>query len=120
MKSGAGTGAAVKSALAHGYHTTLLERDNTTYTFLTDYFRMPTPDSVLTIEPAYYAKKRTWRREVQEEDKFDVIIHNLFLGNVPPSESYTVEFWEDMRKLMRDNSVVAIVSSSRNRYAKFG
>ena len=44
--------------------------------------------------------------------KYDYIIHDVFTGGAAPSSLLTVDMMEGMKKLLVDDGVVAIVSST--------
>jgi spermidine synthase len=48
--------------------------------------------------------------EVKQE-LYDIVVHDCFSGGSVPKHIFTLEFWEDLKAIMRPEGVLAVVSS---------
>lgn len=51
-----------------------------------------------------------------EQESFDVIIHDLVEAGEIPARAFSMEFWEQLRTLLRERGVIAVVRSSLAHY----
>jgi spermidine synthase len=46
-------------------------------------------------------------------ERYDYIIHDVFSGGTVPAHLFTIEFWSELKDLLRNNGVLAVVCTSR-------
>jgi len=106
FNSGLGVGIAAESFITRGINTTVVEIDPVVYRFAREYFNLPKPQHV------YLQDARTWVQEhstMAEDDKFDYVIHDCFSGGGVPQHIYTVEFWDSLKSILKEDGVLAVV-----------
>lgn len=96
----------------HGLHTTIVEIDPAVYDAARTYFGLPDPgEGRVFLEDA-----RGWVHNAQlaveksEREPFDIIIHDCFSGGGVPSHIFTLEFWKELKGIVKPDGVVAVVS----------
>ncbi|KZS89395.1 hypothetical protein SISNIDRAFT_458895 [Sistotremastrum niveocremeum HHB9708] len=127
---GLGAGIVPRSFFHHGLRPTVLELDSEVYKYARDYFGLdrlslpenpqdPGSSNVGNDGEVYIGDARKWITEraniTREENggnggkgKFDYVIHDVFSGGSVPGHLFTVEFWRDVRELMRDDGILAV------------
>ena len=95
--------------MKHGVQTTIVEIDPVVYKFATEYFNLP-PNHVAAIEDATHFVKKA---QTAASPKYDYIVHDVFTGGAEPAELFTIEFLHDLSNLLKDDGVIAIVSSPK-------
>ena len=105
---GLGIGTSPSALIAHGINTTIVEIDPVVHQYASTYFSLPTnhnsviEDAVTFVERA----KRTTTR-------YNYIIHDVFTGGAEPVDLFTYEFMTGLHSLLREDGVIAIVSTFR-------
>lgn len=124
--SGLGAGIVPRSMFTHGIRPTILELDPLVYQYAREYFgldRLTLPVSgngSAHDGEVYIGDARPWITKRANEtstdkgpkgrkDKFDYIIHDVFSGGSVPAHLFTLEFWNDVRRIMRDDGILAVV-----------
>ena len=102
---GLGVGTPAAALIAHGVNTTIVEIDPVVHDYATIYFGLPL-NHVSVIEDAVTFVERAGRKQ----SSYDFIIHDVFTGGAEPISLFTVEFIRGLRRLLKPNGVVAIVS----------
>ena len=46
----------------------------------------------------------------EQDEKYDIIIHDCFSGGGVPSQLFTVEFWRNLKSILNSEGIVAVVS----------
>lgn len=91
--------------MTHGINTTIIEIDPVVYDFASKYFTLP-PNHQILIDDAV-----TQASQLAEAGQtFDYVVHDVFTGGAEPVDLFTLEFLEDLRRLLKPNGVIAIVS----------
>lgn len=108
---GLGTGSVATALKSNGLGTTIVEIDPAVYDAARTYFGLPDPGEGRVF--LQDARKFTWRwrRNLELGDnlrKFDTVIHDVFSGGGVPGHLFTVEFWEDLKYIMKDDGVVVV------------
>ena len=110
---GLGIGTTPAALIAHGINTTILEIDPVVHDFAVRYFDLPSnhtsviKDAVRCIEEA--------REPSQLQEKYDYIVHDVFTGGAEPIALFTQEFLTSLKDLLKDDGVIAIVSTTITR-----
>ncbi|KAF8511513.1 S-adenosyl-L-methionine-dependent methyltransferase [Gautieria morchelliformis] len=102
---GLGVGIAVEAFLAQQINTTVVEIDPAVYDYARRYFSLPEPNQV------YIADAREWVHDhafPAAQNKFDYIVHDCFSGGSVPGHIYTLEFWEELKGMVKSDGVVAV------------
>ena len=105
--SGLGSGTAPSAMIHHGVQTTIVEIDPVVHDFATKYFRLPENHRAVLRNAVDFAEESV----ANDTEKYDYIIHDVFTGGVEPAALFTVEFLENLRFLLKDDGVIAIVSA---------
>ena len=104
--SGLGVGIAAEAFITHKINTTVIEIDPQVYDYARRYFSLPEPTQV------YFQDGREWVQEhalPTAAEKYDYVVHDCFSGGGVPGHIYTVEFWEELKGLVKSDGVVAVV-----------
>jgi spermidine synthase len=104
--SGLGVGIAAQAFIAHGINTTIVEIDPAVYTYAREYFGLPEPNDVYLEDAREWLQRHT---PSPAGDKFDFVVHDCFSGGGVPAHIFTVEFWEELKGVVKSDGVVAVV-----------
>ena len=107
--------------MQHNISTTVVELDPAVYEAAKTYFGFHPhePEKVFLSDARGWVHSRTHAgnpaggtvsEKSTPEETFDIVIHDCFSGGGVPAHLFTVTFWEQLRKLMRPDGVVAVVS----------
>jgi len=108
---GLGTGIATAALENHGFETTVVEIDPAVYDAARTYFGLPEPgEGRVFLEDA---RGFTWQRKRKLESgedlpQFDVVIHDVFSGGGVPGHLFTLEFWNDLKGVMKEDGVAVV------------
>lgn len=94
--------------MKHGIDTTIVELDPVVHKFATQYFNLPSNHHAAIEDATHFVKKA----QKVASPKYDYIVHDVFTGGAEPVELFTIEFLKDLSNLLKDDGVIAIVSSS--------
>ena len=96
INSGLGVGVAANAFIQHGLETTVVEIDPAVFDAATVFFGLSKPASV------HFEDARTWvaKRAAAKNETYDIIVHDLFSGGGVPAHLYTLEFWEDLKRIL--------------------
>lgn len=113
--SGLGAGIAASSFARQNIDVTVVEIDPAVYNASRQYFGLPELDSGrVHLEDArvVVADKRRSALQygISDADKYDYVVHDCFSGGGVPAHLFTLEFWEDLKTIMKPEGVVAVVS----------
>ncbi|KAF9653443.1 S-adenosyl-L-methionine-dependent methyltransferase [Thelephora ganbajun] len=116
---GLGTGIVTTALKSHGFETTVVEIDPAVYDAARTYFGLPDPGEGRVF--LQDARGFTWDRKRKLETgedlpKFDVVIHDVFSGGGLPGHLFTLEFWNDLKDVMKEDGVVVVASSSHSNF----
>ncbi|KIJ31255.1 hypothetical protein M422DRAFT_186191 [Sphaerobolus stellatus SS14] len=103
--SGLGVGIAAQAFIAHGINTTVVEIDPVVYKYAREYFGLPEPQAVHLEDARQWVHDHT---EASPNDTFDYVIHDCFSGGGVPQHIFTVEFWDELKSIMKPNGVLAV------------
>lgn len=105
--SGLGIGTAVNGLLSHGVETDIVELDPVVYDYAKRYFGLK-PNHTAYIEDAISFVKRE-SNKVEDKKQYEFILHDVFTGGAVPASLFTAEFFTELRSLLTDDGVIAIV-----------
>jgi spermidine synthase len=77
--------------------------------FATQYFSLP-PNHISVIEDAVKFVKKA--DTSSSSAQYDYIVHDVFTGGAEPAELFTYEFISGLHSLLKEDGVIAIVSST--------
>ena len=104
--SGLGVGTAPSALISHGIDTTVVEIDPVVRNYALEYFSLPDSHNPVIEDAVKYAA----RTAKNGKQTFDYIIHDVFTGGAEPVDLFTVEFFQDLHRLLKPNGAIAIVS----------
>ncbi|KAF8342617.1 S-adenosyl-L-methionine-dependent methyltransferase [Cantharellus anzutake] len=113
---GLGIGVAAKAFIEHGMQTTIVEIGPAVYRFARKHFELPKPNEVYLEDARSWVRQqasamrslRTSNPGQADAQLFDYVVHDCFSGGVVPHHLYTLEFWEDLKTLMRPSGVLRV------------
>lgn len=118
MRSGLGAGIAASAFIQHNLSTTVVELDDAVYQAAKKYFGFkPSDPKKVHISDArgwVLSKTRSPGSHPAEripEETYDIVVQDCFSGGGVPAHLFAIGFWEELRKLMKPDGVVAVVSS---------
>jgi spermidine synthase len=104
-----GIGTAVNGLLSHGVETDIVELDPVVYKYAKEFFELKLNHTAY-IEDAIGFVKREAAVE-KDRKQYEFILHDVFTGGAVPASLFTGEFFSDLRTLLTEDGVIAIVSS---------
>lgn len=109
---GLGAGIAATVLKNHGIETTIVEVDPAVYDAARTYFGLPDPGEGRVF--LQDARRFVWHRgrmlKIGENlPKFDVVIHDVFSGGGLPGHLFTLEFWNELKEVMKEDGVAVVV-----------
>lgn len=115
ISRGLGAGISADAFIRHGISTTIVEIDPAVYDAARTYFGLEYPgdDHVFLEDARNWVYKRRVAMQSNDEKslaKFDIVVHDCFSGGGVPEHLYSVEFWNDLKSIMKPEGVVAVVS----------
>lgn len=116
--SGLGIGTAVNGLLSHGVQTDVVELDPVVYDYAKKYFGLM-PNHTAYIEDALSFVKRE-SNNVENKKQYEFILHDVFTGGAVPASLFTAEFFTELRSLLTDDGVIAIVGLSLSTFVLCG
>lgn len=105
--SGLGIGTAVNGLLSHGVETDIIELDPVVYDYAKKYFGLK-PNHTAYIEDAISFVKRESNKQ-EHKKQYEFILHDVFTGGAVPASLFTAEFLTELRSLLTNDGVIAIV-----------
>jgi spermidine synthase len=105
---GLGIGTTPTALISHGVDTTIVEIDPVVYDFAAKYFNLPKNHTVVIENAVSFVNRAT--AAVPAAYSYDYIIHDVFTGGAEPVDLFTYEFLRDLKKLLKPEGVIAIVS----------
>lgn len=115
--SGLGIGTAVNGLLSHGVETDVVELDPVVYDYAKKYFGLM-PNHTAYIEDALSFVKRE-SNNVENKKQYEFILHDVFTGGAVPASLFTAEFLTELRSLLTDDGVIAIVGLSLSTFVLY-
>lgn len=97
--------------MRHGIETHIVELDPMVYQYAKDYFGLLPNHTAYIMDAVEFVKNAVATPELELE-QYDFIIHDVFTGGAAPSVLFTIDMMQGMRKILKDDGVVAIVSTS--------
>lgn len=114
ISRGLGAGISADAFIRHGISTTIVEIDPAVYDAARKYFGLEYPgdDHVFLEDARNWVNER--RAAVQSNNNknfptFDIVVHDCFSGGGVPQHLFSVEFWNDLKWIMKPDGVVAVV-----------
>ncbi|KAF1985472.1 spermine/spermidine synthase family protein [Aulographum hederae CBS 113979] len=101
---GLGIGTSQSAFIRHGINTTIVELDPIVHYFATKYFDLPTNHTAALVDAIGFVDEHA----VSQPESFDYIVHDVFTGGAEPAALFTLEFLDGLKRLLRDDGVVAI------------
>lgn len=77
--------------------------------FATQYFNLPTKHIPVIQDAVKFVKNA---ESSSKSPQYDYIVHDVFTGGAEPAELFTYEFLTGLHSLLKDDGVIAIVSST--------
>lgn len=105
-----GIGTAVNGLLSHGVEIDVVELDPVVYDYAKKYFGLK-PNHTAYIEDAISFVKRE-SIKVEDRKQYEFILHDVFTGGAVPASLFTAEFFTELRSLLTNDGVIAIVGFS--------
>ncbi|KAF8342640.1 S-adenosyl-L-methionine-dependent methyltransferase [Cantharellus anzutake] len=113
---GPGIGVAAKAFVEHGMQTTIVEIDPAVYRFARKHFELPKPNQVYLEDARSWVRQqasamrslRTSNPGQADAQLFDYVVHDCFSGGGVLHHLYTLEFWEDLKTLMRPSGILGV------------
>lgn len=108
---GLGTGMSATAFQRHGISTTIVEIDPAVYNAARTFFGFtdPGPDKVFLEDArSWVATKRASIQAGNREMRYDFVVHDCFSGGGVPEQLFTLEFWEDLKTILRPDGVVVV------------
>jgi predicted membrane-bound spermidine synthase len=109
--SGLGTGISATAFARHQMNLTIVEIDPAVYTAARRYFGLPDPgpgNVFLEDARGWTAARRAEMDSGNHGILYDIVVHDCFSGGGVPEQLYSVEFWNDLKKIVSPTGVVAI------------
>jgi spermidine synthase len=76
--------------------------------YATTYFNLPANHTAVIEDAVSFVDRAT--AKVPAALSYDYIIHDVFTGGVEPADLFTFEFLRNLKKLLKPEGVIAIVS----------
>ncbi|KAF8646374.1 hypothetical protein AX16_007240 [Volvariella volvacea WC 439] len=108
---GLGTGISATAFQRHKISTTIVEIDPAVYDAAIKYFALPNPGpgKVFLEDARGWVATQRARVEAEEETSlFDFVVHDCFSGGGVPQHIYTLEFWDDVKKILQPDGLVVV------------
>ena len=113
-----GAGISGSAFSRHGLNTTVVEIDPAVYTAARDWFGFGLADETVPRGGVFLEDARGWvqqraaeqSNEIDESEKFDIVVHDCFSGGGVPEQLFSTEFWKMLKKIVKKDGVVAVVS----------
>ncbi|KAF8076632.1 spermidine synthase [Lyophyllum atratum] len=108
---GLGTGTSATAFSRHGIVNTIVEIDPAVYDAARTFFGLsdPGPGKVFLEDArAWASKKRDSTQAGSKETLYDIVVHDCFSGGGVPEHIFTLEFWNDLKSVMRPDGVIAV------------
>ncbi|KAI0939151.1 hypothetical protein AcV5_000646 [Taiwanofungus camphoratus] len=118
---GLGTGTSVSAFMQHNVTATIVEIDANVYDAATRFFALP------EAEPGklFFKDARSWVRQrkmeleraaeardgedgEENQELYDIVVHDVFSGGGLPAHLFTQQFWNDTKALMTPDGVIAV------------
>ncbi|KAF8551473.1 S-adenosyl-L-methionine-dependent methyltransferase [Imleria badia] len=112
---GLGVGISADAFIRHRINTTIVEIDPAVYDAARKYFGLvyPGDDRVFLEDARNWVYKRRAAMQSENLSTFDIVIHDCFSGGGVPQHLFSVEFWNDLKSIMKPNGVVAVNFAGR-------
>ncbi|EJC99484.1 uncharacterized protein FOMMEDRAFT_160542 [Fomitiporia mediterranea MF3/22] len=107
LSIGVQTGAVAKSLISNSYNTTIVDAREHLIAAVQNYFglQLPEPSKVITEEPAVWVRRLAGENA---DEKFDVIVHDVFEGGELPARLFTMELWAALGNVLDKDGVLAV------------
>ncbi|WVQ99437.1 hypothetical protein IAU59_006572 [Kwoniella sp. CBS 9459] len=112
---GLGVGIAASSFAKRGMYVDVVEIDPAVYLAAQKHFELPHDHLASTNildGSTFIAQLASMKRDNETDPelipKWDIVIQDCFTGGSVPGEMFTLEFWEDVGELMKDDGIVAM------------
>lgn len=109
--SGLGAGISADAFVRQEINTTIVEIDPAVYDAARKYFGLvyPGDDHVFLEDARNWVHKRRAAMQSENSSTFDIVVHDCFSGGGVPQHLFSVEFWNDLKSIMKPDGVVAVV-----------
>ncbi|KAK7421515.1 hypothetical protein QQZ08_009930 [Neonectria magnoliae] len=101
---GLGIGTTPSSFVTHGINTTVVEIDPVVHEFAAKHFDLRENNPPVIADAISYTAKLA----NESTTKFDYIVHDVFTGGAEPADLFTLEFFQGLNALLKDDGVIAI------------
>ncbi|KAF7545895.1 hypothetical protein G7Z17_g8822 [Cylindrodendrum hubeiense] len=101
---GLGIGTTPSSFVTHGINTTVVEIDPVVHEFAAKHFDLRENNPPVIADAVSY----TAQLANESTTKFDYIVHDVFTGGAEPADLFTLEFFQNLNALLKDDGSIAI------------
>ncbi|KAH7013449.1 S-adenosyl-L-methionine-dependent methyltransferase [Ilyonectria destructans] len=101
---GLGIGTTPSSFVTHGIDTTVIEIDPVVHEFAGKYFDLRENNPPVIADAVSYTAKLA----NESTTKFDYIVHDVFTGGAEPVDLFTLDFFQGLNALLKDDGSIAI------------
>ncbi|CED84782.1 Spermidine/spermine synthases family [Phaffia rhodozyma] len=107
---GLGAGIAARAMIVHNCLTTIVEYDPAVYDAARTYFHLPSSDAVFIEDANVFVQRAAAvaKRDLGEKGGYDYVLHDVFTGGGIAGELFTVEFWDDLKQILRPDGVLSV------------
>lgn len=105
--SGLGIGTSQNGLMRQNIETDIVEIDPAIYHYSKDYFGLLPNHTVYIMDAVKFVANAS---AVENPEKYEYIIHDVFTGGAAPSALFTKEMVGGMEKILSKDGVIAIVS----------
>lgn len=99
--------------MRHGISTTIVEIDPAVYKAARTFFGLPDPGAgkvFLEDARAWTAKQHANIDAGVKTTLFDIVVHDCFSGGGVPQHIFTMEFWTELKTVMKLDGILVVVS----------
>ncbi|KAI5467722.1 S-adenosyl-L-methionine-dependent methyltransferase [Mariannaea sp. PMI_226] len=101
---GLGIGTTPSAFVTHGINTTVIEIDPVVHEYATKHFGLRENNPTIIADAVTYTDKLV----NESSTKFDYIVHDVFTGGAEPVDLFTLEFFQNLNSLLKDEGSIAI------------
>ena len=84
----------------------MIEADSNVFSLAQEFYGVP------ELKEKYFGDVGYWIWKLSEEKtrKYDVVIHDTFVMDTLTPALYTIEFWENVKRMLAEDGIIALVS----------
>lgn len=104
--SGLGVGTTPSALVSHGINTTVVELDPVVHEYALKYFDLKENNPPVLQDAVSYTSELAKTAPAT----YDYIVHDVFTGGAEPVDLFTLEFFQGLHALLKQDGIIAIVS----------